>query len=96
MSIVGYDDLEIMQELPVPVTTLRVRSDEVGRRAARYLIAAIEGGSTDIARECEVEIVERSLAGPVGAGKASRSAPELRRACDGCERQKGDATNDTA
>ena len=96
MSIVGYDDVEIMQELPVPVTTLRVRSDEVGRRAAAYLVAAIDGSNADIARECEVEIVERASSGPVGTGKASRSAPELRRACDGSERQKGDATNDTA
>jgi LacI family transcriptional regulator len=65
MSVVGYDDIEIMQELPVPITTLRVRSDEVGRRAAAYLIAAIEGRTIDIARDCEVEIVERASSGPV-------------------------------
>jgi len=65
ISIVGYDDIEIMQELPVSITTLRVRSDEVGRRAAAYLIAAIEGRTIDIARDCEVEIVERASSGPV-------------------------------
>jgi len=65
ISVVGYDDIEIMQELPVPVTTLRVRSDEVGRRAAAYLIAAIEGRTIDITRDCEVEIVERASSGPV-------------------------------
>ncbi len=65
ISVVGYDDIEIMQELCVPITTLRVRSDEVGRRAAAYLIAAIEGRTIDIARDCEVEIVERASSGPV-------------------------------
>lgn len=64
LSIVGYDDIEIMQELPVPVTTLRVRSDDVGRRAAAYLIAAIEGKTIDVARECDVEIVQRASSGP--------------------------------
>ena len=64
LSIVGYDDIEIMQELPVPITTLRVRSDEVGRRVATYLIAAIEGRTIDVAPECEVEIVQRASSGP--------------------------------
>jgi LacI family transcriptional regulator len=64
MSVVGYDDVEIMSELPVPITTLRVRSDEVGRRTARYLIAAIAGHAADIVSECEVEIVERASSGP--------------------------------
>lgn len=64
LSVVGYDDIEIMQELPVPVTTLRVRSDEVGRRAAMHLLAAIEGRTSDVERECEVEIVLRASSGP--------------------------------
>ena len=63
LSIVGYDDVEIMRELPVPITTLRVRSDDVGRRAANYLIAAINGQRTDVALECDVEIVERLSSG---------------------------------
>jgi len=64
LSIVGYDDVEIMQQLPVPITTLRVRSDDVGRRVARYLIAAIDGQRPDMALECDVEIVERLSSGP--------------------------------
>lgn len=64
LSIVGYDDVEIMQQLSVPITTLRVRSDDVGRRAASYLVAAIEGGETELSRECDVEIVERASSGP--------------------------------
>jgi LacI family transcriptional regulator len=43
MSIVGYDDIEIMAELPIPITTVRVLSDEVGRRAGRHIAAVLEG-----------------------------------------------------
>jgi LacI family transcriptional regulator len=64
LSIVGYDDVEIMQELPVPITCLRVRSDEVGRRAGLFLVSAIEGRAFDMSLECDVEIVERASSGP--------------------------------
>lgn len=70
MSIVGYDDIEIMQELPVPITTLRVRSDEVGRVAAAYVVDLLAGRQPSTALECEVEIIERSSSGP--APRASR------------------------
>lgn len=69
MTIVGYDDVEIMAELPVPVTTIRVRSDEVGRRAARYLLSRLENRKADIAWECEAEIVKRASSGPPRKGK---------------------------
>ena len=64
MSIVGYDDVEIMAELPIPVTTVRVRSDEVGIRAARLLIATLEGRTIDIEFECDAEIIVRQSSGP--------------------------------
>jgi LacI family transcriptional regulator len=43
MSIVGYDDIELMAELPLPVTKVRVASDEVGRVAAERVLDALEG-----------------------------------------------------
>lgn len=64
MSIAGYDDVEIMAELPIPVTTVRVRSDEVGRRAARLLIAKLEGREIDLEFECDAEIIVRQSSGP--------------------------------
>jgi LacI family transcriptional regulator len=64
ISIVGYDDVEIMTELPIPVTTVRVKSDEVGRRAARFLIATLEGRAIDPGFECDAEIVVRESSGP--------------------------------
>jgi LacI family transcriptional regulator len=64
ISIVGYDDIEIMQELPVTLTTVRVRSDDVGRRAAQFLVAQLEGRPFDRGWECDIEIVERESSGP--------------------------------
>jgi len=64
MSIVGYDDIEIMSELPIPLTTVRVLSDEVGRRAARLLVAKLEGRDINENFECEAEIIVRQSSGP--------------------------------
>ncbi len=64
LSIAGYDDIEIMAELPIPITTVRVAGDEVGRRAARHLVARIEGRAPSDAFECEAEIVLRASSGP--------------------------------
>jgi LacI family transcriptional regulator len=64
MSIVGYDDIEIMAELPIPLTTVRVLSDEVGRLAARVLVAKLEGRKLDEDLECAAEIVVRESSGP--------------------------------
>lgn len=64
MSIVGYDDIEVMSELPVPITTVRVLSDEVGRRAARLLIAKLENKTINLDLECDAEIVVRKSSGP--------------------------------
>jgi LacI family transcriptional regulator len=67
MSIVGYDDIEIMSELPTAITTVRVSSDEVGRRAARLLVARLEGKEFDPGFECDAEIIVRASSGPAPA-----------------------------
>ena len=64
MSIVGYDDIEIMSELPIPITTVRVSSDEVGRRAARLLVSKLEGQPGDPNFECDAEVIVRQSSGP--------------------------------
>jgi len=64
MSIVGYDDIEIMSELPIALTTVRVLSDEVGRRAARLLMAKLEGRDINENLECAAEIIVRQSSGP--------------------------------
>lgn len=57
MSIVGYDDIEIMQEMAIPITTMRGPSDEVGREAARVILRMI-AGETDVA---SVELPSKML-----------------------------------
>ena len=64
VSIVGYDDIEIMSELPVPLTTIRVSSEEVGRRTARYLVSRIERREFELPFECDAEIIVRQSSGP--------------------------------
>jgi LacI family transcriptional regulator len=64
LSIVGYDDIEIMSHLPVPLTTVRVPGHVIGRSAAKVLVARIEGRELDIPLESEAEIVIRASSGP--------------------------------
>jgi LacI family transcriptional regulator len=64
MSIVGYDDIEIMSELPIPITTMKVSSEEVGRRAAQFLIGTLEGRDVALDFECDAEIIVRKSSGP--------------------------------
>ena len=67
MSIAGYDDIEIMSELPISITTVRVSSDEVGRRAARLLVARLDGKEFEASLECDAEIIVRASSGPAPA-----------------------------
>jgi len=53
-----------MEELPIPITTVRVLSDDVGRRAARFLVSKLKGLAFEAGFECEAEIVLRASSGP--------------------------------
>lgn len=64
VSIVGYDDIEVMSHLPVPVTTVRVPGEVIGRGAAKILVERLGGRSADISLETEAEIVVRASSGP--------------------------------
>lgn len=64
MSIVGYDDIEVMSELPVPVTTVRVASDAVGRVAANTVLDMVEGVPQVGSSRIPSEIVVRASSGP--------------------------------
>ena len=64
VSIVGYDDIEIMSHLPVPLTTVRVPGQTIGRSAAQVLVARLEKRDLDIPLESEAELVIRASSGP--------------------------------
>jgi LacI family transcriptional regulator len=73
MTIFGFDDFELMKELPVAISTIRVPSREIGRKAAHYLVNELNPNLKTIEwdgnAECEAEIVLRdSSAPPLPAG----------------------------
>jgi len=48
ISIVGHNDMPLMDVVSPPMTTVRIEHREMGRIAARMLLEAINGGSGDI------------------------------------------------
>lgn len=64
LSIVGYDDIELMNHLPIPITTVRVLGEQVGRDSARFIISRIEGREPDVEFEAKAEILVRASSGP--------------------------------
>jgi LacI family transcriptional regulator len=64
ISIVGYDDIEIMSELPIPVTTVKVNGEEVGRHAARFVISRVEQKPAEIIFEWGADLLLRASSGP--------------------------------
>jgi LacI family transcriptional regulator len=42
VSVIGYDDIEILEYLPTPLTSIRVPKREMGQKAAELLIQQIE------------------------------------------------------
>lgn len=66
VSIVGFDDLDFAAQLVPPLTTVRVPADEIGRRAAEYLLSAVSGGAAlpPPVPEIEVSLIVRGSTAP--------------------------------
>lgn len=64
VSIVGHDDTEVMAELPIPVSTVRIAAEEVGARAARLIIDMVEGATGIAGYRIPSELVIRATTGP--------------------------------
>jgi LacI family transcriptional regulator len=64
VSIAGYDDIELMSELPIRITTVKVNGNEVGRHAARFVMGSIEGNPEDVVFEWDADIIVRDSSGP--------------------------------
>ena len=58
MSVAGLDDIPIAEYGPVPLTTMRVPTYEIGRNAASLLLGALAGGVPDDVM-LRGEIIER-------------------------------------
>jgi LacI family transcriptional regulator len=66
VSVVGYDDLQILDYIQPGLTTVRVPKQEVGRRAAEILHDEIESGASSTARKIylNAELVVRGSTCP--------------------------------
>jgi LacI family transcriptional regulator len=71
MSIVGFDDLPITQYTQPKLTTIRVPADDMGRKAADALIAAIAGGMPVASLELPTELILRGSTAPPGTAQAT-------------------------
>ncbi|MBN3760813.1 LacI family transcriptional regulator [Burkholderia sp. Ac-20365] len=69
--LVGLDDIEQARLTPPPLTTVRVLSFEIGMRAARHLIASIDGPDGDHEIAPDAPVVERGTLARPKEDKAS-------------------------
>jgi len=72
LSLAGFDDFEVMSELPIPITTVSVPSAQIGRSAAQMILAELSGGKRAQSIECEAEIVIRASSGPPPRSRSSK------------------------
>lgn len=66
VSVVGFDDVNMLDYFPIPLTTVRVPKYEMGRRAAKLLLKQIEGDSPEPQQyiSLNAELVIRSSTAP--------------------------------
>jgi len=65
LSITGFDDMELAAQIPPGLTTIRIPSVEIGRLAARHLLARLNGQAASKRTDLGVELVVRgSTAAP--------------------------------
>ena len=57
LAAAGFGDIELAEALEPGLTTVRIESDDIGRRAGRMLLARLGGG----AAQRGIELVELSL-----------------------------------
>lgn len=68
ISIAGIDDMEFASCIQPSLTTMRVPGDEIGLRAAEYLIDVLAGNSVAQMNEIPVNLIVRASTGPPRKG----------------------------
>jgi LacI family transcriptional regulator len=58
LALVGYNDIPIVEQLPVPLTTVRSPAHEIGASAVRSLLELVQGREVESIR-LPVELIER-------------------------------------
>lgn len=64
ISVVGFDDLPLSQHIRPSLTTVHVPSNEMGSKAADYLLARLEGVATQERVELEANLILRDSSAP--------------------------------
>ncbi len=64
LSITGVDDMELSAHLPPGLTTMRIPTLEIGRRAAQHILARLNGEEVEKRVELAVELVVRGSTAP--------------------------------
>ncbi|PQJ33400.1 LacI family transcriptional regulator [Salinibacter sp. 10B] len=66
VSVVGFDDLNMLDYFPIPLTTVRVPKRLMGRKATELLLNQLQGNGTDTCQRIslEAELIERSSTAP--------------------------------
>lgn len=74
LSVTGFDDIELAAHTDPPLTSMGAPDADIGRRAAEYLLARLEGRTDAIAAiELEPVLVERASTAPAPAAAAERA-----------------------
>ncbi|SAK90240.1 LacI family transcription regulator [Caballeronia pedi] len=63
LSLVGFDDFELMSELPISITTVRVPSAEIGATAAKVILAELAQKGSAQSVKFDAEIIVRQSSG---------------------------------
>ncbi|GJG87204.1 LacI family transcriptional regulator [Gemmatimonadetes bacterium T265] len=76
VSVVGFDDIPIVEYLPVPLTTVRIPQAEMGRLAAELLVAQINGGAParPVRQFLDAQLVVRASTHPPAGAAPRREA----------------------
>ena len=64
ISIAGFDDLPLSAHFHPPLTTMHVPSEEMGQRAADYLLACVNEESGPTFTELEANLIVRGTTAP--------------------------------
>ncbi|RID91083.1 LacI family transcriptional regulator [Gemmobacter lutimaris] len=67
LSVVGFDDIELVAHISPPLTTIRQPRTEIGRAAAERMLACLKGETREADTVLPVELILRASTGPAPA-----------------------------
>jgi LacI family transcriptional regulator len=67
LSVTGFDDLNLSAQVSPSLTTVHAPADELGRRTADIILAAIDGQAYPYRTELPVDVILRQSTGPASS-----------------------------